>query len=348
MAIEQPLKQPFVSICMPAYNAGKTIGEALGSVLAQTYRNLEIIVGDDASSDDTSEIVHCFQDPRIQYQRNSRNLGQFENVNCLLQKATGQYIAIYHSDDIYDPNIVEKEVNVLETYPEVGSVFTMNWQIDYSGEIIGQSKLVKEAATKKCLSLTDVLPVLLRYKNHLLIGPSFMGRSEVFQKVGLFSSAFSIAGDFEMWLRILNAFKIYILDEPLMSYRHGKTQVSYGYQNLRTFEDHFFTIIDHYLEIEDLRSCVDPVSITEYAFHRCDDTTFRAANWVIQGYPEKARQLLDYPYPWQTLITDIQYRKLRRKLRVLLLRILLNCGLYLKMLKPLTTLLIWTEYGGHI
>jgi glycosyltransferase involved in cell wall biosynthesis len=336
---------PLVSVCVPTYNDAVFLSQSLQSIVNQTYRNLEIIVGDDASNDNTTEIVHRFQDSRIHYHRNSRNLGQFENVNSLVQKATGKYIAIYHSDDVYDPNIVEKEVNFLEAHPEAGAVFTMNWQIDQSGQIIGQSKLLREVSAKVCLSLTDVLPVLLRYKNRLLIGPSFMGRANVFEKVGLFSSAFSIAGDFEMWLRILTAFKIGILDEPLMSYRRGKTQVSYDYQRLRTFEDHFFAIIDRYLETEDLRSCLDPVSITEYTFHRCDDATFRAANFVIQGHTDKARQLLQNPYPWGTLTVP---RLQRRKLRVLLLRILLYIALTIGAVRLLSNFLVQFEYGGKL
>lgn len=336
---------PLVSVCVPTYNDAVFLSQSLQSITAQTYTNLEIIIGDDASSDDTFEIIHRFQDSRIRYYRNSKNLGQFENVNALVKRATGKYIAIYHSDDIYDPTIVEKEVDFLEAHPEAGAVFTMNWQIDHSGHIIGQSKLLEEVSDKRCLSLTDVLPVLLRYKNRLLIGPSFMGRAEVFQKVGLFSSAFNIAGDFEMWLRILTIYKIGILDEPLMSYRHGKTQVSYDYQRLRTFEDHFFAIIDHYLEGDDLKSCLDPLSMTEYAFHRCDDITFRAANFVIQGHIDKARQLLQSPYPWQTLTVP---RLQRRKLRVLLLRSLLHVALAIGVMRPLSNFLVQFEYGGKL
>jgi glycosyltransferase involved in cell wall biosynthesis len=336
---------PLVSVCVPTYNDAAFLSLSLQSIVNQTYRNLEIIVGDDASNDNTAEIVHHFQDSRIHYHCNPKNLGQFKNVNSLVQKATGKYVAIYHSDDVYDSNIVQKEVDFLEAHSEAGAVFTMNWQIDHSGQIIGQSKLLKEVPAKACLSLTDVLPVLLRYKNRLLIGPSFMGRIDVFEKVGLFSSAYNIAGDFEMWLRILTAFKIGILDEPLMSYRRGKTQVSYDYQRLRTVEDHFFAIIDRYLKTAELRSCLDPVSITEYAFHRCDDATFRAANFVIQGHIDEARQLLQSPYPWQALTFP---RLQRRKLRVLVLRSLLCIALTIGAIRPLSNFLVQFEYGGKL
>jgi glycosyltransferase involved in cell wall biosynthesis len=337
---------PLVSVCIPTYNDAMFLSQSLQSIVNQTYQNLEIIIGDDASTDDTYAVVHRFQDSRISYRKNCNNLGQFDNVNSLVQRATGKYITVYHSDDVYDPSIIEKEVNFLEANLSAGAVFTMNWRIDQSGEIIGKSELLKEVKSGQCLSLSEVLPILLQYKNRLLIGPSFMGRAEVFPAVGLFSSEFSIAGDFEMWLRILTVFKIGILAEPLISYRRGVTQVSYDYQRLRTFEDHFFVIIDQYLQREDLKSSLDPVSLQEYVFHRCDDETFRAANFVIQGNLEQAQQLLSQrAYPWQTFTVP---RLQRRKLRVLLLRGLLHISLALGAVRPLSKFLVQFEYGGKL
>ena len=334
--------EPLVSVCVPTYNDGEFLAQSLQSIVAQTYHNLEIIVGDDASIDNTTDIVCGFDDSRIRYYRNSKNLGQFENVNHLVQQAKGQYVAVYHSDDVYTPQIIEKQVNFLQAHPEAGAIFAMNWRMNELGEITGQSKLLKEVSTATCLELADVLPVLLQYKNWLLIGPTFMGRSEVFQKVGFFSSNFSIAGDFEMWLRILTTFKIAVLDEPLMYYRQGSTQVSYGYQYLRTFEEHFFTIVDHYLADESLANRLDRTVLTEYTFHRRDDETFRAANYVIQGKVAQAEALLQHPYPWRTFLTSNLWK---RKLRVLLLRTLIQVGLTFGMIRSLARVLLWTEYG---
>src|SRR5512134_2925323 len=97
---------PLVSVCVPTYNDGPFLRQCLQSLAAQTYPNLEILVGDDASSDDTPAIVagaSAASKRPICYERNTVNLGQFDNVNALIARARGTYIAVYHSDDVYTP-----------------------------------------------------------------------------------------------------------------------------------------------------------------------------------------------------------------------------------------------------
>ena len=338
---------PLVSVCIPTYNDGAFIRQSLQSITNQTYRNLEILIGDDSSTDNTLEIVESFNDPRIVYHRNDRNLGQFDNVNTLIQRACGAYIAIYHSDDIYDPEIVQKEVLFLETHADVGAVFTLDKRIDTHGKLIGKMRLLPEVKPRTALGLADVMAIVLRHRNRVFRTPSFMGRPEIFKHIGLFRSDYDIASDFEMWLRILTLFKIAILDEWLFYYRRGDTQVSHSYQKLRTFEEHFFSIVDHYLNKEGLEKSIDPVTLTEYAFHRCDDETFRAANFIIKGDSCSAYALLRRPFPWRTLMistTDLHWRKIR----VILLRILMRAGLDFGASRALARLLAFTEYRGRI
>ncbi len=338
--------EPLVSVCLPTFNDGSFLHESLCSIVNQTYRHLEILVGDDHSTDNTREIVQTIQDPRIHYHRNERNLGQFPNVNALIERAQGKYVAIYHSDDIYHPEIIAREVAYLEAEPRVGAVFALDWRINARGETIGKMKLLPEIPARTPLSLPDIMPILLRHRNRVFRAPTFMGRREIFREVGLFSSEFSIAGDFEMWLRILTRYPVAILDEWLMGYRRGDSQVSHSYQNLRTFEEHFFHLMDQYLKISGLHNSIGRIPRTEYAFHRIDDETFRAANLIIKGELSAARALLQHPFPWQTMgisTVDLHWRKIR----VLLLRILMRVGLTINLAKPLGRLLAWIEYRDN-
>ncbi|MBZ0302425.1 MAG: glycosyltransferase [Anaerolineae bacterium] len=344
MENSQKVSIPLVSICVPTYNDGHFLALSLDSIVHQTYSNIEILVGDDASNDDTAEIVRSFDDPRIRYWRNEKNLGQFPNVNSLIQRARGCYVAVYHSDDQYEPDIVKQEVTFLEAHPQIGAVFALDTRIDAEGQILGITQLPEEVQADTCLTLGDLIPPLLRHKNRILRGPTFMGRSELFQKVGWFSDDYDIAGDFEMWLRILTAYPIAVLGEHLMRYRRGATQVSTGYNRLRTFEEHYFTIMDQYLTNEGAADQINQHDLDEYAFHRLDDQTFRAANWIIRGDIDQAQILLGQPYRWRTLLRGRQ----RRKLRVLTLRMLMKIGLALGANRPLTQLLIRTEYGGRL
>lgn len=343
------IAQPLVSICMPAYNAEHTIREALDSILAQTYQNIEIVVFDDGSSDRTAKIIHSFKDSRVRYYCNPQNLGGFQTMNQAIALSQGELIAVYHADDIYTPTIVAKEVAYLQSHLEAGAVFCLDHFINEEGQVYGGATMPSEFRGKRLITYEEVFPFLLRYKNILFCCPTFMTRQSVLNATGLFNAEkYDIAADLELWLRIARQFPVGILDERLMYYRHTKMQWSNRYKRLRTTPELFFAIMDDYLEMDGWAEKLSSKELIEYAFHRCDDETFQAVNCVIQEELDKAQQLLKHPYPWQTLLTDPQQRKLRRKLRVLLMRVLVTVGISLGLVRPLTQLLVWTEYGGSL
>lgn len=339
-----PGSPPLVSVCVPTYNAAAFLSEGLGSILKQTYPCLEILVGDDGSTDETPTIVRAFADPRIRYYRNTTNLGQFANVNELVGRAAGRYVAVYHSDDIYEPEIVEREVAFLEAHPEAGAVFALDRRIDGEGRLLGETSLPVPLRSLGCLAFPDVMRTLLRHRNVVFRAPSFMIRADVLRMVGPFTTEFECAGDLEMWLRILARFNIGVIEEHLWRYRHTAGQVSSRYNRLRTAQEDSFDVIDRYLAAEGARPAKDPVSLIEYAFHRADDQTFRAANWIIKGNTEEARLLLRQPFPWRTFRHSIR----RRKLRVVALRLAMKAALAAGAGRPLARLLIWSEYGGRL
>ncbi|MEG3897251.1 MULTISPECIES: glycosyltransferase family 2 protein [unclassified Microcoleus] len=113
-----------VSIIMPAFNAQDTIGEAIASALGGTHRNLEILVIDDGSTDDTEKIVTDMagKDQRIKYYKNPKNLGAYKSRNLMIEAATGKFIAFLDSDDTWEPNKLEECLKMLKQHPEVKSV----------------------------------------------------------------------------------------------------------------------------------------------------------------------------------------------------------------------------------
>lgn len=112
-----------VSVALPAFNRGHIIREAIESALAQTYRDFEIIVVDDGSRDNTSEVVAQIQDPRIRCIRLEQNKGVAAARNLILREARGELISFLDSDDLWKPSKLEKEVDFLERHPEAGGVF---------------------------------------------------------------------------------------------------------------------------------------------------------------------------------------------------------------------------------
>ncbi len=335
------MDQPLVSICMPAYNVARTVREALQSVLAQTYANLEVIVVDDGSSDGTPEVVRSIADARVRLYQNEKNCGGYQTMNRAMALARGEIIAVYHTDDVYGPVIVAKEVAFLQAHPEAGAVFCMDHFIDDEGRVFGGASLPKEFRGCALLGYADVFPYLLRHKNSLFCCPTFMTRRQTLAEVGHFDAErYDIAADLDLWIRIVRRFPVGIIDERLMSYRVSKKQWSSRYKRLRTTRELCFDIMDHYLKADDWPQRLSERDRVEDAFHRCDDETFRAENWVIRGEAGRARDLLQHPFPWRSLAS-----LRRRKLRTLLIRGLMKLGLSLGVTRALGRFLSRLEYG---
>ena len=103
-----------VSIIMPSWNTGRFIGESIQSVLSQTYKNWELIIVDDCSTDNTDEIVASFNDERIRYFRNDKNSGAALTRNKAMREARGEWIAFLDSDDLWMPEKLEKQISFMK------------------------------------------------------------------------------------------------------------------------------------------------------------------------------------------------------------------------------------------
>ena len=109
---------PLVCVCVPTYNAEATIAETLGSILSQTYQNIKVIVVDNASTDRTVSIANTFNDPRLTIHRNTINIGAVKNFDLCIELAEGRYTAIHHADEVYEKELLERQVAVLEGFPQ--------------------------------------------------------------------------------------------------------------------------------------------------------------------------------------------------------------------------------------
>ena len=114
-------QESLVSICIPVYNAEKTIGKTIASIVNQTYKNIEIIVVDNCSSDSTVKIVQTFNDPRISLILNDVHFPSAElNWNRCFQYMNGEFMAIFHADDVYLPDMILCQIETFMSFPSVG------------------------------------------------------------------------------------------------------------------------------------------------------------------------------------------------------------------------------------
>jgi glycosyltransferase involved in cell wall biosynthesis len=229
--IEKSLNMPVfgdstVSVCMPVYNGSELIEESIRSILSQTYANFNLIVCDNCSSDNTEEIVRSFDDSRIFFSRNDRNLGLVGNANRCLELANGDYVNILHHDDLMLPHNLERKVRVLDEYSSVGIVHSNVGYIDQKGHELDINMF---DADKDYLENGKVY--FEKYIMRMPLGAAFfigavMVRRECYLRLGGFNPELLNVNDSEMWMRILLFFDVACIGERLVKYRLHDTMTS--------------------------------------------------------------------------------------------------------------------------
>ena len=286
-------RKPLVSIVVPAYNAERFLGEALASVCAQSHTELEVIVCDDASTDRTPAVAQATGDPRVRYLRNDRTLGGYGAMNRGVRESRGEFVAIYHADDLYDPRIVEREFAFLREHEDVGAVFCLDRFIDESGHEYGRLRLPDALQEVQTFDAALLVENLLRYKNTFLRTPSVMFRRVAFDEVdGFDQHGFGIAADLDMWTRISIRWRLGLVHEYLMGYRHYTAQWSRQYERMRTEPEMFFSVMDTHLSRPGIARLVTAEARMCYRVWRAQDDVERAANAFVLGDRHRAVALL--------------------------------------------------------
>ena len=210
-----------VSIIMPVYNCEKYVGEAIESVLAQSFKDFEFIIIDDGSDDNTSQIIEEYDktDNRIRILRNEQNLGVVKSLNIGLRQSVGEYIARIDADDIWLPEKLEKQIIYLEKNGDIGMLATSKLNIDADGKIRERDKYPETYSYK------DIRDNIL--KRNLFCHSSVIFSNNVLKKVGYYDETFINSEDYEYWMRVISATKVEMLEEPLVYYRISTDAISY-------------------------------------------------------------------------------------------------------------------------
>jgi len=325
--------KPLVSVCIPTYNSALYLKESLESIIHQTYDNLEIIVSDNASEDNTESIVKSYNShSEIYFYKNLTNIGCYNNYNKCISLVKGEFIAIYHSDDIYDEGIVEKEVNFLEDNPCAGAVFTLGKIIGDSGRIIGKNDLPSMLSNMNIFDFQEIFCALLKYGNSFLICPTFMARRKIFKEIGLFNEKkFNTSADLEMWLRISKKYPIGIINEKLINRRLSWSQGTTTYNYERMQKADFFIVMDYYLiESNFLDGRISGRLLRQYEFQKSYDCLIRAINLLVLDKSDRAKKLLDKSLRFDTfraLMEDFSIKKTMKVVFIIILWIATKVGL---------------------
>jgi len=128
--------QPLVSVIIPAYNNASYLGEAIDSVLNQTYRNLELVIVNDASPDNVSDVIHKYDDHRIRYIVHEKNMGLSAARNTGIRSATGDYIALLDGDDYFHCDKLKAHIDFFQKHPSVDVTYNARFELNHSSTMI--------------------------------------------------------------------------------------------------------------------------------------------------------------------------------------------------------------------
>ncbi len=245
---------PKVTVILTSFNHAKYLREAIDSVLHQTFQNYEFIIWDDASSDNSWEIIKSYSDPRIVSFRNDTSQRGIFGINKSISEiAKGEYIAIHHSDDIWQSDKLEKQFDFLQEHSQYGAVFTNALAIGEDSNPLQQSDHHYTTVFNQ--------PNRTRYEwlyhffteGNALCHPSVMIRKECYSHCGLYRYGFAQLGDFDMWVRLCMKYEIFVLPEKLIKFRvrdNEKNSSGNTSKNRARISFEFYTILKNYLSIE--------------------------------------------------------------------------------------------------
>ena len=192
-----------VSIVLPVYNGGTYLRQSIQSCLSQTYENIELIVVDDASQDDSAAIVRAHSDPRIRLIRHETNRKLPAALNTGFRASSGAYLTWTSHDNYYVPTAIEELADFLEQSPGVDFVYSDEYVVDERDHTVHLDRTgpVERLVEQSCL------------------GGSFLYTRAVYDRLGPYDEGLFLAEDYDYWLRALASFKLAHLDRPLYYYR---------------------------------------------------------------------------------------------------------------------------------
>ncbi len=214
---------PLVSVILPVYNGERYLRESIESILTQTFRDYELVIVDDGSTDATAALLDTYTDPRIVRLTNPTNIGLIGSLNRALKLVRGTYIARMDADDISLPNRLEQQVEFLDNNPEIGIVGTRLQVIDSFGK-------VRESVPDKRPISPQVIHWMMFF-GCMVTHATMMSRREVLDALGSYDPAFEHAEDYELFLRASFITRMANLPEALYQVREHDQRVSAVYSS---------------------------------------------------------------------------------------------------------------------
>ena len=288
-----------VSVVIPNYNCGGFLPAALGSVFAQTYPEIEVLVVDDGSTDDSLRVLERYAG-RVRVLRQA-NAGVSAARNHGIRESRGALIAFLDADDLWDREKLAKQVPLFAN-PSVGLVYCAVEYIDEAGRSLGTNHTGRSGRVLRSIALLQGTVVLAG-------GSTAVVRRECFDRVGGFDLELSTAADWDMWRRVACHYEVDLVREPLMKYRLRPSSM---HRNVAVFEHDMLHGFAKMFADPDARD-IHGLRRRAYAtlFLMLSGSHLRAGNWA-RSLQYAARSIATWP-PTAAYIAGLPLRRFRRR-----------------------------------
>jgi glycosyltransferase involved in cell wall biosynthesis len=259
-----PARHPKVSVVIPSYNHARFLPERIRSVLQQTFQDFEVLIFDDASTDDSRAVIDQFRDPRIRATFNERNSGStFQQWNRGVAEARGEYVWLAESDDYADPEFLATLVDLLERHPNCGLAYTQSNEVDCSGLVAGPLTYMQQLHPTRWLSYfvasgPEEAATYLLHENTIPNASGVLFRREIYLAAGGANERMKLAGDWLMWAKLCSRSDVAYVARALNYFRmHPATVRAQRTHTLRAMWERY--LVAGFI----LRHCPVPAAVRE-------------------------------------------------------------------------------------
>jgi hypothetical protein len=207
---------PRVTVLMTVFNGERHLGEAIDSVLRQSFADFELLIVDDASTDGTAALLDAISSSRVRVTRNEENLGLTRSLNRRLALARGTIIARHDADDVSEPERLARQIAFLDANPDVALAGAWYRKIDEAGASLGERTLPVDH-DRLCWALHFYCPI---------VHSAAVFRTSVVREIGGYDEAFVYAQDYDLWSRLAASYRVANVGELLVRYRVGATTLT--------------------------------------------------------------------------------------------------------------------------
>ena len=212
------MRNPTVSFIVPCYKLGHFLPECINSILSQSYRDIEVLIMDDCSPDNTGEVARSFNDSRVKYIRNDSNLGHLRNYNKGINLSRGLYIWLISGDDrLRRDYVLERYIRIMVDHPKVGYTFCPGIELKAGTEtsLLGNYYY---GSVDKIFNGQNFISIAL-FKRGGILSPSVMVRKDCYEQISMFPLDMPHKGDLYLWFLWALEYDVAYLSEPMVNYR---------------------------------------------------------------------------------------------------------------------------------